>query len=79
MAAATVKDIVPDCAPPTAHVSCQLPTVEVSNVPDFEKLPELSVLPMDVPENVDPGIEPETVTGEFGVAPVICTCQVSPT
>jgi hypothetical protein len=24
-------------------------------------------------------MDPETVTGELGEAPVICTCQVSPT
>jgi hypothetical protein len=51
----------------------------MSNVPDFTKLPESSVVPMTAPENELPGMEPETVTGAFGVAPEIETVQVSPT
>jgi hypothetical protein len=78
-AAATENDIEPEGTPPTAQDSCQEPIVELSSVPDFEKLPELSVDPMDVPENLPLGMEPLTVTGAFGVAPVMDTCHVSPT
>ena len=77
--AATVNDTEPVVTPPTDHVSDHLPIVPASNVPDFEKLPAASVEPILEPENDPDGIEPLTVTAEFGEAPVIVTVQVSPT
>lgn len=75
----TVNDTEPDGTPPTDHVSDHVPIVPASNVPDFEKLPAASVEPMLEPWNDPEGIEPLTVTAEFGEAPVIVTVQVSPT
>jgi hypothetical protein len=45
----------------------------------LEKFPFASVVPIGVFENEPEGMEPDTVTGELGVAPVIATIQVSPT
>jgi hypothetical protein len=69
----------PEGAPPTAHDSCHAPMSPAPAVPDFEKFPDPSVEPMDVPEKLPDGMEPETVTGAFGVAPVMAISQVSPT
>jgi hypothetical protein len=69
----------PAGAPPTAHDSCQLPTSPLPAVPDFDQFPLPSVVPIGVPENEPEGMEPETVTGAFGEAPVIETSHVSPT
>jgi hypothetical protein len=74
-----VKTIAPEATPPTAQICCHLPISPVPTVPDFEKLPEASVEPCAVGGKVPLGIQPATVTTEFGVAPVIATIQVSPT
>jgi hypothetical protein len=69
----------PEGAPPTAQLSCHAPTSPAPTVPDVEKLPVRPVEPIAAAENGADGMKPETVTGEFGEAPVIDTVQVSPT
>ena len=77
--AATVKRNDPDVAPPTDHVSDHAPIWLESMEPATEKLPFASVDPFGVPEKAPLGMEPDTVTGLFGEAPVMATSQVSPT
>jgi hypothetical protein len=76
---ATVNANEPEGTPPTAHVSDQAPIWLGSMEPATEKLPFASVDPFGVPEKAPLGMEPDTVTGLFGEAPVMATSQVSPT
>ena len=46
-------------------------------VPDKEKLPQLSVVPVGV-VFIAPFIPPTTAIGAFGVAPLMLIVQVSP-
>lgn len=69
----------PDGTPPTDHDSCHAPMSPLDAVPDFDQFPFESVDPIAVPENGPEGIDPETDTGAFGVAPVMAMSHVSPT